>query len=37
MKKTGYEYKRNFGKDKVFYAISEIVDRYMDVNIYEID
>ena len=37
IKKSGYDYKWSFDYDKVSYAIGSVIDRYMTVNIYQLD
>lgn len=37
IKKSGYDYKWSFDYDKVSYAIGSVIDRYMNVNIYQLD
>ena len=37
IKKTGYKYERDFDKNKVYYSVTDIVDKYASVNIFEVD
>ena len=37
IKKTGYKYERDFDKNKVYYTVTDMVDRYASINMFEVD